>query len=65
MFETRFLLILVCPMGTYKSTVSNNQLCQTCPLNSHTIEKGATFCQCNHGFFRLNSSLIDSACIGR
>ncbi|CAF0852909.1 unnamed protein product [Adineta ricciae] len=53
-----------CSIGTYKSTISNNQRCEPCPLNSYTKDKGASSCLCNDGFFRLNTSLSKSACIG-
>lgn len=57
--------VSVCSIGTYKSTVSNNERCQQCPLNSHTIDKGSSLCICNDGFFRLNSSIFNSPCIGK
>ncbi len=60
-----WLFVLVCPIGTYKSTVSNDHHCEQCPLNSHTNDKGAAFCLCDDGFFRLNSSIVDSSCIGK
>ncbi|CAF0812320.1 unnamed protein product [Rotaria sordida] len=53
----------VCPLGTYKSTISNNDRCEQCPLNSYTISKGSLSCICNDGFFRLNSSIVNSPCI--
>ncbi|CAF0904971.1 unnamed protein product [Adineta ricciae] len=55
--------IYFCSLGTFKSTVSNEQRCEQCPLNSHTKEKGSTSCICNQSFFRLNSSVINSSCI--
>ncbi|CAF1570989.1 unnamed protein product [Rotaria magnacalcarata] len=54
----------VCPIGTYKSTASNFDRCQLCPLNSHAYDKGSTLCICNDGFFRLNSSIYSTPCIG-
>ncbi|CAF0868855.1 unnamed protein product [Adineta ricciae] len=56
---------IFCSLGTFKSTVSNEQRCEQCPLNSHTKEKGSTSCICNQDFFRLNSSVINSSCIAR
>ncbi|UJR30946.1 hypothetical protein I4U23_018458 [Adineta vaga] len=53
-----------CSIGTFKSTISNNQRCEPCPLNSHTKDRGASSCICNDGFFRLNTSLLKSPCIG-
>ncbi|CAF0888020.1 unnamed protein product [Rotaria sordida] len=53
-----------CSIGTFKSTINNNHRCERCPLNSHTKDKGASSCICNDGFFRLNTSLSNSPCIG-
>ena len=52
------IILLVCPIDTYKSTISNANRCEQCPLNSHTNEKGSDECLCNDGFIRLNSSCI-------
>jgi len=52
-----------CSMGYFKSTINNEQRCETCPLNSFTKEKGASSCHCHDGFFRLNASLFQSPCI--
>lgn len=73
LFETKkeridfrfFYFIQACSIGTYKSTISNNQRCERCPLNSHTKDKGASSCICNDGFFRLNASLYNSPCFGK
>jgi len=59
------IIFLVCPIGTYKSTISNDHRCEQCPLNSHTNDKGSSFCICNDGFFTLNSSILNSPCIGK
>ena len=59
------MVLLVCPIGTYKSTISNDDRCKQCPLNSHTKEKASSSCICNDEHFRLNSSIIDSPCIGK
>ncbi|CAF1122630.1 unnamed protein product [Adineta steineri] len=53
----------VCPIGTFKSKISNDYRCEPCPLNSHTKDKGSSLCTCNDRFFRLNSSIINSSCI--
>ena len=59
-----FFFLLVCPIGTFKSTAGNDHPCQKCPPNSYTKETGSTVCICRSGFFRLNSSSLTSACIG-
>lgn len=60
-----FFFFVVCPIGTFKSIISNDHHCEQCPLNSYTKDKGSSLCTCNDGFFRLNSSKIDSPCIGK
>lgn len=61
-----FLLFFpACPIGSFKSTISNNHRCEPCPLNSYTRDKSATSCLCNDGFFRLNASLFNSPCVGK
>jgi hypothetical protein len=56
--KSYLIILLVCPIGTFKSTISNEHRCEQCPLNSHTKDKGSSLCICNEGFFRLNSSCI-------
>ena len=57
-------LFVACPIGSFKSTISNDHRCEPCPLNSFTRDKGAASCLCQDGFFRLNASLFHSGCIG-
>ena len=52
-------------MGLYKSTISNEDRCEQCPMNSHTNERGTAVCRCDDGFFRFNSSVENSPCIGK
>jgi len=63
-FIVFFYIFKACSIGTFKSTINNKNRCEPCPLNSYTKEKGASSCTCNDGFFRLNSSLLNTPCIG-
>lgn len=52
-----------CPQGTYKNESSNQVLCQTCPPNSWSIGKASKSCVCLNGFYRMNTSDLDTECV--
>ena len=53
-----------CPMGTYKTNVSNTaDGCIRCPGNSMTINASATVCDCIRGTVRCPSK-PDDPCQG-
>ncbi|CAF0874300.1 unnamed protein product [Didymodactylos carnosus] len=52
-----------CAAGKFKNSIGN-ELCHKCPLNSHTMNNGSSYCNCDDGFFRINASLFTSPCIG-
>ena len=55
MVVTTFVIFTTaCPPFTFKSTLSNTDVCHPCPLFSNTTENdtGATVCPCDPSYYR-------------
>ena len=50
-----------CVNGTYKSTAGSN-ICMPCPMNSHNVGEGSSFCQCNAAYSRANPQDVTTNC---
>lgn len=43
-----------CPIGYFKSAISNEQKCEPCPSNSWSSAPGMASCDCLKGFYKLD-----------
>ncbi|XP_028848329.1 ephrin type-B receptor 2 isoform X2 [Denticeps clupeoides] len=50
-----------CPSGFFKAA-QGEHLCQKCPINSRTINEGATSCICHNGYYRTDSDPPQMPC---
>ena len=53
----------ICPIGTFKSTTSNELKCSPCPPNSQATQPGSHACECRTHFFRTDEANVSSPCL--
>ncbi|RNA09829.1 Ephrin type-A receptor 4 [Brachionus plicatilis] len=51
-----------CPIGYFKSAISNDQKCEPCPQNSWSSGPGMADCDCLKGFYKFHNSHDSNMC---